>query len=209
MSDGAMKTYSVGFRIMLVLSMVLIPAMKSSACAGLFLRALRRVGGPRTRQAVDEAIELGLIENRGGVQDLVAYLHRHREKEWVQASGCMVLMTMCLCNTENRRIAGEQGAIQAVVDALNRHRGNKEVQKQGLMALASMSRDNTENKRIAREQGAIQAVVNALNCHRGNKEVRATGHRALVIMCQDNTENMVRSKGPGTMESFLFAWVPP
>ena len=135
------------------------------------------------------------------VQDLLAYLHRHREDEIKQEWGCMALMIMCQDNTENRRIAGEQGAIQAVVDALHRHRGNKEVQKQGLMALASMCRDNTENKRIAGEQGAIQAVVNALNCHRANKEVRATGHRALVIMCQDNTENMRIAREQGAIQA--------
>ena len=87
------------------------------------------------------------------VQDLLAYLHRHREDEIKQEWGCMALMIMCQDNTENGRIAGEQGAIQAVVDALNRHRGNKEVQANGQLALASMCKDNTENKRIVDASG--------------------------------------------------------
>ena len=87
------------------------------------------------------------------VQDLLAYLHRHREDEIEQEWGCMALMIMCQDNTENRRIAGEQGAIQAVVDALNRHRGNKEVQANGQLALASMCKDNTENRRIVDAYG--------------------------------------------------------
>ncbi len=87
------------------------------------------------------------------VQDLLAYLHRHREDEIKQEWGCMALMIMCQDNTENRRIAGEQGAIQAVVDALNRHRGNKEVQANGHMALASMCINNTENRRIVDAYG--------------------------------------------------------
>ena len=91
------------------------------------------------------------------VQDLLAYLHRHREDEIKQEWGCMALMIMCQDNTENRRIAGEQGAIQAVVDALNRHRGNKEVQANGHMALASMCINNTENRRIVDAYG--QTVI--------------------------------------------------
>ncbi len=181
---------------------VLILPMTSSA--------LRRVG---TR-----AWQRFLIARFPGVQDLVVYLHRHRKDSWAQWMGCMVLQNMCMDNTENRRIAGEQGAIQAVVDALNRHRENKWVQASGCLALAIMCGANTENKRIAREQGAIQAVVDVWNRHRENKWVQAnkriareqgaiqaivdalnrhretvvvqsSGCLALANMCNDNTEN--------------------
>ena len=176
-------------KIMLILSMVLILRMPS-ALAGALTHALLRVGGPRVRQAVEKGLKQGIMDSfPGGVQDLLAYLHRHREDEIKQEFGCMALMIMCRENTENRRIAGEQGAIQAVVDALNRHRENKEVQRDGQLALVIMCEDNTENRRIAGEQGAIQTVVDALNRHRGNREVQANGHMALASMCINNTEN--------------------
>ena len=133
--------------------MVLILRMPS-ALAGALTHALLRVGGPRVRQAVEKGMKQGIMHSfPGGVQDLLAYLHRHREDEIKQEWGCMALMIMCQDNTENRRIAGEQGAIQAVVDALNRHRGNEEVQANGHMALASMCINNTENRRIVDAYG--------------------------------------------------------
>ena len=108
--------------------------------------ALRRVGTRAWQRFL-------IARFPGGFQDLVVYLHRHRKDSWAQWMGCMVLQNMCMDNTENRRIAGEQGAIQAVVDALNRHRGNEEVQANGHMALASMCINNTENRRIVDAYG--------------------------------------------------------
>ena len=108
--------------------------------------ALRRVGTRAWQRFL-------IARFPGGVQDLVVYLHRHRKDSWAQWMGCMVLQNMCMDNTENRRIAGEQGAIQAVVDALNRHRENKWVQAGGDFSLAGMCQDNTENKRIVDASG--------------------------------------------------------
>lgn len=106
--------------MMLILSMVLI-LRTPSALAGALTHALLRVGGPR---AVEKGMKQGIMHSfPGGVQDLLAYLHRHREDEIKQELGCMALVidrrrARAFRGTMSRGCAGGDGE-----DATARVRG--------------------------------------------------------------------------------------
>ena len=85
----------------------------------------------------------------GGINVVVAAMHRHPLEAVVQRHGCRALLFLARLDTVNTRTIGKiDGGIEAIMTALQNHPGDITLQKNGAAALRALRLDDANAGRI-------------------------------------------------------------
>ena len=94
-------------------------------------------------------------------------------------SGCFALAQLTLCNSKNRRIAGEAGAVEAVLNAMKSDLNDDQMQSFGCDALGNLALDQKGNRSEAVEMGAVDLVKSLMDRHSSRHDVLRCAWHAL------------------------------